>query len=505
MLRVDPVVDGIAIALAALFCLAGAVKVVRPPTEPIHLPTMLGRVAVPKVVIRLAGMIEVSLGSALLLTSGSDARATAALIVAALSLFVFINYQAAAAGRPCGCFGTATTGAAGRVDIAISALTLLAGVAVLANGFQPGSPRVEVTVPAVAIAALILSCLSLHIVGWRLLHHFALGDPPQGPEAASLHSTRRGFFSFTARSALGALAMTFLRVPWANAQVGAAQSLIAKASSSNATILIEGALARLGHQLDWSRAAVHDYSGRGQFVHVPGTSVSFVWQSDPTDTSISLGGAAGTLGALALLPQDAKLLYVVGDNAPTVSTFTIPAEYQVGLPSLDCLSCRASCLNAFLFCLHRGERVKTCEMQLGDCFRDFCNGLGGPCSQEPEFPPDPYAPQIPPGVPIIIPPLGFALFCFAAWRIFVIRMPGPALLRMEFGDGSYEERTIPASTGDPRDDVQLLEFSHEFASTSLAEVLVQRATVEETGSFALAITVHPDPNRARAATNSGGG
>jgi len=91
--------------------------------------------------------------------------------------------------------------------------------------------------------------------------------------------------------------------------------------------------------------------------------------------------------------------------------------------------------------------------------------------------------------PIILPAVNVAVLCRATWTVVVERAAtDPITLRMEYGDGFNEDRTVAPGSG-----VATLSFEHEFPPYFPLEVVEQRATILENGRSSTAYTVHPDP------------
>ena len=109
--------------------------------------------------------------------------------------------------------------------------------------------------------------------------------------------------------------------------------------------------------------------------------------------------------------------------------------------------------------------------------------------------PVPIPAPVPAPVPVPAPALvpGISGACIASYVVTVVMDPArPTTLLMDFGDtgvyGYSETRTIPQGTGPVT-----LRFTHEFNPSvfKLEPVMVQQATVIETGASGRAVTLHP--------------
>ncbi len=101
-------------------------------------------------------------------------------------------------------------------------------------------------------------------------------------------------------------------------------------------------------------------------------------------------------------------------------------------------------------------------------------------------------------IPDITPFLQETWDCWAYWDVKVLMDPDRStILRMAFGDGSAEDRTIPQGSG-----TTTISFQHYFDPGTIETV--QRATVLETGYFDQSTTYHHlTTTSALPATNEG--
>jgi hypothetical protein len=139
-----------------------------------------------------------------------------------------------------------------------------------------------------------------------------------------------------------------------------------------------------------------------------------------------------------------------------------------------------------------------------------------PADPPPPLPPapfpDPVLPRLPAPVPegvpvpgpragagtvrsVILPSVGVAArACVGAWTVAVTpaatEPPSGVTLQMEYGDGTSETRFISARQ---QATPTIFSFTHEFAPHFGVELMIQRATILETGATGYAYTVHPDP------------
>lgn len=97
-----------------------------------------------------------------------------------------------------------------------------------------------------------------------------------------------------------------------------------------------------------------------------------------------------------------------------------------------------------------------------------------------------WGPLRPGPVPAVSPSWQTTRACAASWTVTVARNPSlPENLRVNYGDGTSETRSISPGSGSVR-----LLFSHTFAGYTDGRTFVQQFTVLQNGRYVRTTTVH---------------